>query len=318
MPPLIVAIKQDYRMKTMPIQSEIRKWKKKRNAIILAHNYQRPEIQDLADEMGDSLALSIKATQTDADVIVFCGVDFMAESAKVLNPKKRVLFPNIAAKCPMAAMLDVEGLRELKQENPGAYVVGYVNTTAESKTVMDICCTSSNAVKIVTGVDAEKIIFVPDSNLGLYVKRFVKDREMLMWPGYCPTHVAISREALMTLKEKHPDAELMVHPECTPDVIDIADVVLSTEGMMRYLKKTKKKEIIVGTEKNMIYRMKKVVPGKTYIEVPEAICTQMREISLQDLLSSLQNMEPEIVLSEEIIEGAKIPLKRMIEAGRGD
>lgn len=302
----------------MPIQSEIRKWKKKRNAVILAHNYQRPEIQDIADELGDSLALAIKATQTDADVIVFCGVDFMAESAKVVNPGKTVLHPNLSAKCPMSAMLDLEGLKELKEENPDAYVIGYVNTSAESKTVMDICCTSSNAIKIVKKAKSNEIIFVPDSNLGLYVRRFVKDKEIILWPGYCPTHVEIRKEDLLELKEKHPDAEIIVHPECTPDVIDIADFVLSTEGMIRHLKQTTAKKIIVGTEKNMIYRMKKEAPGKTYIEVPAAVCPNMREISMQDILASLQNMEPKIELSAEVIAGAKIPLERMIEAGRGD
>lgn len=302
----------------MPIQNEIRNWMRKRKAVILAHNYQRPEIQDIADALGDSLGLAIKATQTDAEVIVFCGVDFMAESAKVVNPEKTVLHPNLAAKCPMAAMLDIDGLRELKAEHPDAYVVGYVNTDAESKTEMDICCTSSNAVKIVKNVSAKKIIFVPDSNLGLYVQRFVKDKEIIFWPGYCPTHVEIRKEDLLALKAQHPDAEVLVHPECTPDVIDIADVTLSTEGMMRHLKKTPKKKIIVGTEKNMLYRMKKEIPQKTYIEVPAAICPNMREISLQDILACLQNMHPEIILSEDIIEQAKVPLERMIEAGRGD
>ena len=302
----------------MPIQSEIRKWKKKRNAVILAHNYQRPEVQDIADELGDSLALAIKATKTDADVIVFCGVDFMAESAKVVNPDKTVLHPNLSAKCPMAAMLDLEGLKELKEENPDAYVIGYVNTSAESKTIMDICCTSSNAVKIVKDVKSNKIIFVPDSNLGLYVKRFVKDKEIILWPGYCPTHVEIRKEDLLELKGKHPDAEIMVHSECMPDVIDLADFVLSTEGMIRHLGETHAKKIIVGTEKNMIYRMKKEVPSKNYIEVPAAICPNMREISMQDILASLQNMEPRIELSDEIIAGAKVPLERMIEVGRGD
>jgi len=315
---MIVRNKEYIRREPMTIQSQVRRWKKKRNAIILAHNYQRPEVQDIADALGDSLALAIKATQTEADVIVFCGVDFMAESAKVLNPKKTVLHPNLAAKCPMSAMLDVEGLRELKEEHPDAYVVGYVNTMAESKIEMDICCTSSNAVKIVKGVPAKKIIFVPDSNLGLYVQRFVKDKELILWPGYCPTHVEIRKDDLLALREQYPNAEIMVHPECTPDVIDMADVVLSTEGMIRHLKETPKKEIIVGTEKNMIYRMKKEIPGKRYIEVPAAICPNMREISLQDVLASLQDNEPEITFSEEIISRARVPLERMIEVGRGD
>ena len=302
----------------MPIQTEVKNWKKKRKAVILAHNYQRPEVQDIADHLGDSLALSIKATQTDAEVIVFCGVDFMAESAKVLNPEKIVLHPNLAAKCPMAAMMDVDGLKELKQEHPGAVVVGYVNTSAECKTEIDICCTSSNAVKIVNKVPEKKIIFVPDSNLGLYVQRFVKDKEIIFYPGYCPTHVEIRKEDLLALKQEHPDAETMVHPECSPDVVDVADVTLSTEGMVRHVKESTKKSFIVGTERNMIYRLRKEIPGKNYIEVPAAICPNMREISLQDVLIGLQTLQPEITLSDETIRRAKIPLERMIEAGRGD
>ncbi|MEM4262281.1 MAG: quinolinate synthase NadA [Thermoplasmata archaeon] len=302
----------------MPIQAEVKNWKKKRNAVILAHNYQRPEVQDIADALGDSLALSMKATQTDADIIVFCGVDFMAESAKVLNPEKKVLHPNLAAKCPMAAMIDVEGLRELKQEHRDAIVVGYVNTSAECKTEIDICCTSSNAVKIVKKIPEKKIIFVPDSNLGLYVQRFIKDKEIIFYPGYCPTHVEIRKEDLLALKQQYPEAELMVHPECTPDVVDIADVTLSTEGMVRHVKESQKKSFIVGTERNMVYRLRKEIPNKQYIEVLAAICPNMREISLQDVLYSLQNLEPEVMLSEETIRKARIPLERMVEAGRGD
>jgi len=302
----------------MPIQTEIRNWKKKRKAIILAHNYQRPEVQDIADALGDSLALSVRATQTDAEVIVFCGVDFMAESAKVVNPSKKVLHPNLAAKCPMAAMMDVEGLRELKQQHPDAKVVGYVNTSADCKTEIDICCTSSNAVKIVKKIPEKKVIFVPDSNLGLYVQRFVKDKEIIFYPGYCPTHVEIRKEDLLALRQEHPDAEIMVHPECSPDVVDIADVTLSTEGMVRHVKESQKRSFIIGTEKNMIYRLRKEVPNKNYIEVPAAICPNMREISLQDVLCSLQTLEPEITLSDETIKKARIPLDRMIEAGRGD
>ena len=302
----------------MTIQNDIMALKKKRHAVILGHNYQRPEVQDISDHLGDSLALSVKATQTDAKVIVFCGVDFMAESAKVLNPEKTVLHPNLGAKCPMASMMDVQGLRELKKEHPDAYVVGYVNTSAECKTELDIACTSSNAIKIVKKAPTKKVIFVPDTNLGLYVQRFVKDKEIIFWPGYCPTHVEIRKEDLLALKKQHPNAELMVHPECTPEVIDIADVAISTEGMIRHARESPKKEFIVGTEKNMIYRLKKEVPNKIYIEVPAAICPNMREISLQDVLTSLETLQPEITLSADIIKKARVPLERMIEAGRGD
>ena len=302
----------------MTIQNDIMALKKKRHAVILGHNYQRPEVQDISDHLGDSLALSVKATQTDAKVIVFCGVDFMAESAKVLNPEKTVLHPNLGAKCPMASMMDIQGLRELKNEHPDAYVVGYVNTSAECKTELDIACTSSNAIKIVKKAPTKKVIFVPDTNLGLYVQRFVKDKEIIFWPGYCPTHVEIRKEDLLALKKQHPNAELMVHPECTPEVIDIADVAISTEGMIRHARESPKKEFIVGTEKNMIYRLKKEVPNKIYIEVPAAICPNMREISLQDVLTSLETLQPEITLSADIIKKARVPLERMIEAGRGD
>ena len=302
----------------MTIQNDIMALKKKRHAVILGHNYQRPEVQDISDHLGDSLALSVKATQTDAKVIVFCGVDFMAESAKVLNPEKTVLHPNLGAKCPMASMMDIQGLRELKNEHPDAYVVGYVNTSAECKTELDIACTSSNAIKIVKKAPTKKVIFVPDTNLGLYVQRFVKDKEIIFWPGYCPTHVEIRKEDLLALKKLHPNAELMVHPECTPEVIDIADVAISTEGMIRHARESPKKEFIVGTEKNMIYRLKKEVPNKIYIEVPAAICPNMREISLQDVLTSLETLQPEITLSADIIKKARVPLERMIEAGRGD
>ncbi|RLF44252.1 MAG: quinolinate synthase, partial [Thermoplasmata archaeon] len=225
---------------------KLEKLKKERNAIILAHNYQRPEIQDVADFVGDSLALAMKAKQTDADVIVFCGVDFMAESAKIINPDKVVLFPDEKAKCPMAAMIDAESVVKLK-EKYGYDVVSYINTSAAVKAVSDICCTSANAVKVVESVP-NGIIFTPDENLGLYVKRFVKDKDIILWPGFCPTHMGISLKDILKLKKEHPQAEVLAHPECTPEVIDIADKVASTEGMVRYAKETEAKEFIVATE----------------------------------------------------------------------
>ena len=200
------------------LQNEILRLKEEKNAVILGHNYQRKEVQEISDFLGDSYGLSVQASKTKAKIIVFCGVDFMAESAKILNPEKIVLHPNLKSKCPMAGMVDVKGLRELKAEHPGAPVVSYVNTSADVKAESDICCTSANAVKIVQSLEDSKIIFVPDTNLGLYVQRFVKDKEIVFWPGYCPTHMGIKVADLEKLKEQHPAAEILVHPECTPDV----------------------------------------------------------------------------------------------------
>jgi len=294
---------------------KIEELKKKRNAIILAHNYQRPEIQDIADFVGDSLALAMKAKETDADVIVFCGVDFMAESAKIINPDKVVLFPSIDAKCPMAAMIDAQSLLKLKEEY-GYDVVSYINTSAEVKAVSDICCTSANAVKIVESMP-DGVIFTPDENLGRYVKRFVKDKEMVLWPGFCPTHLGISVDDIMELKKEHPQAEILAHPECTLDVIDIATKVASTEGMVRYAKESEAMEFIVATERELCYRMKKEMPDKKFYPVETAICPTMKKITLEKVMKSLEMMEPEIMLSDEIIEKAKRPLDKMLRIGRG-
>lgn len=298
------------------LQQRILELKKERHAIVLGHNYQRKEVQDVSDFLGDSYGLSVQASKTDARVIVFCGVDFMAESAKILNPEKTVLHPNLNAKCPMAAMVDVKSLRELKAEHPGAPVVSYVNTSADVKAESDICCTSANAVKIVKSLPEKKIIFVPDTNLGLYVQRFVKDKEIVLWPGYCPTHVNIKVEDLRELKKRHPNAEILVHPECTPDVIDFADYAYSTEGIIRHVVSSPRKEFIIGTEANMLHRLRKEAPGKVLYEVPNATCPNMREITLEDVRDSLEKMRYKIELPADIIKRAKVPLERMIAAGR--
>jgi len=290
--------------------------KKEKNAMILGHNYQRKEVQEISDFLGDSYGLSVQASKTDAKVIVFCGVDFMAESAKILNPEKVVLHPNPKAKCPMAAMVDVKSLKELKEEHPGAPVVSYVNTSADVKAESDICCTSANAVKIVQSLPEKKVIFVPDTNLGLYVQRFVKDKEIVLWPGYCPTHVNISVEALRTLKKEHPDSEILVHPECTPDVIDFADFAFSTEGIIKHIVSSPKKEFIIGTESNMLHRLRKEAPGKILYDVPGATCPNMREITLEDVRDSFLKMQYKVEIPADIIRRAKIPLERMIAAGR--
>jgi quinolinate synthase len=300
------------------LQEDILQLKKDKNAVILGHNYQRKEVQDISDFLGDSYGLSVQATKVEADMIVFCGVDFMAESAKILNPQKTVLLPNLKSMCPMAAMVDVEGLRGFKAENPGVPVVSYVNTSAAVKGETDLCCTSANAVKIVRSLKDEKIIFVPDSNLGLYVQRYVKDKEILLWPGYCPTHVDIRVDDLRELKSKHPDAEVLVHPECTPDVIDFADFAYSTEGIIRHVVSSPLREFIIGTEANMNHRLRKEAPGKMFYAVEAAICPNMRAITLENVRDSLLKSQHKVELSDEVIAKARAPLERMLEAGRQD
>jgi quinolinate synthase len=299
-----------------PLQTEIVRLKKEKNAVILGHNYQQNEVQEISDFLGDSYGLSVQATKESADVIVFCGVDFMAESAKILNPGKTVLLPNKKAICPMAAMVDVEALKSLKAKNPGVPVVSYVNTSADVKAESDICCTSANAVKIVRSLPEKKIIFVPDTNLGLYAQRFVKDKEIILWPGYCPTHVNIKVEDLRRLRAEHPEAEILVHPECTPDVIDFADFAYSTEGIIRHVVTSSRKEFIIGTESNMLHRLHREAPGKTLYSVSAATCPNMREITLENVRDSLLKMQHQIDLPEDIIRRARVPLERMLEAGR--
>lgn len=293
---------------------KLEKLKKERNAIILAHNYQRPEVQDIADFVGDSLALAMKARETDAEVIVFCGVDFMAESAKIVNPEKVVLFPDEGAKCPMAAMVDASSLAHLK-EKYGYDVVSYINTSAEVKAASDVCCTSANAVKVVQSMP-DGVIFTPDENLGSYVKRFVSDKDIILWPGFCPTHMGITVDDILELKRAHPAAEVLAHPECSPAVIDCADKVASTEGMVNYAKSSSSYEFIIATERELCYRLKKEMPEKEFYPLDVAICPTMKKITRAKVVRSLEFMKPEVRLSEDIIRRAAAPLQRMIEIGR--
>lgn len=300
------------------IEARIKELKKKHNTIILAHNYQIPEVQDIADFLGDSLDLAMKATKTDAENIVFCGVDFMAESAKILNPSKNVILPDINAECPMANMVNLNDLKKLKKDHPDAEVVAYINTTAETKTLIDICCTSANGIKVIKSLTSKKIIFIPDRNLGAYIQRFVPEKEMILWPGICPTHHRIRKEEILKLKGKYPNAEILVHPECRPEVIDISDHALSTNGMVNNAKKSDSKEFIIGTEKELCYRLKKENPDKTFYPLKTAICPNMKKITLEKVLNSLETLEPKIQLPDEIMKKAKKPLQRMMEVGRGD
>lgn len=298
------------------LKDEISNLKKRRGAIILAHNYQSEQIQDIADFVGDSLELSQTAAKTDADVIVFCGVHFMAETASILCPDKVVLLPEIRARCPMAAMITAEHLREKKKEYPKAKVVCYVNTPAEVKAESDICCTSANAVRVAESLDSEEILFVPDQNLGQYVSTKT-DKRIIPWPGFCSTHARIQPSHIINRKKEFPRAVAIVHPECRPEVIALADEVLSTGGLCRYAKRDDVKEVIVGTESGIIHRLKKENPGKIFIPVSEqATCPRMKLTTLDSILSSLQEMSHEIKVDREISLRAKITVDRMMMIGR--
>ena len=290
--------------------------KGKRNAVLLVHNYQLGEVQDIADFVGDSLDLSQRAAETAADVIVFCGVHFMAETASILCPDKVVLLPDINAGCPMANMITAERLRAKKKEHPQAAVVCYINSSAEVKAESDVCCTSANAVKVVESLDAREILFVPDQYLGHYVSTKTS-KEMILWPGFCPTHVRIKPERIKELKEEYPQAKVVVHPECTPEVIALADEVLSTSGMCRYAQRDEVREMVVGTEIGIIHRLKKENPGKRFIPISEqAICPNMKLITLEKVLWSLEEMSPEVKVPEEIRLSAKAAVDKMLEIGR--
>jgi quinolinate synthase len=296
----------------MNIVEEIIRLKKEKNAIILVHNYQRPEIQNIADFLGDSLGLAREAAKTDAGIIVFCGVRFMAETAKILSPEKTVIIPRKDAGCPMADMITAEDLRILKEKYPGAKVVSYVNTNADVKAESDICCTSANAIKVVRNIKAETIIFTPDKNLAAYCQRFT-DKEIIPWNGYCYVHEKIREEEVRLAKEKFPDALLLVHPECNPSVIDLADEVLSTSGMLNFAKKTDKKKFLIGTEEGLIYRLKKENPGKEFYTVGTAkMCRNMKLTTLNDVYLSLKEERYAIELPEGIIKSAQKALMAML------
>jgi quinolinate synthase len=297
----------------MNIVEEIIRLKKEKNAIILVHNYQRPEIQNIADFLGDSLGLAREAVKTDAGIIVFCGVRFMAETAKILSPKKMVLLPRKEAGCPMADMITADDLRILKEKYPGAKVVSYVNTNADVKAESDICCTSANAVEVVRNIKTERIIFTPDKNLAAYCERFV-DKEIIPWNGYCYVHEKIRKEEVRLAKEKFPDALLLVHPECNPSVIDLADEVLSTSGMLSFAKKSDKKIFLIGTEEGLIYRLKKENPGKEFYAAGTAkMCRNMKLTTLNDVYFSLKEERYAIELPEGIIESAQKALEAMLK-----
>ena len=287
--------------------------KKKRNAVMLVHNYQLGEVQDIADFVGDSLELSQNAARTNADVIVFCGVHFMAETASILCPDKVVLLPDTNAGCPMANMITAERLRAKKKEHPQAVVICYVNSSAEVKAESDICCTSANAIEVVESLGTREILFVPDQYLGHYVS-VRTGRDMVLWPGFCPTHVRIRPERIRELRQEYPQAKVVVHPECTPEVIGLADEVTSTSGMCRYARRDQVREMVVGTEVGLIHRLRKENPGKRFIPVSEqAICPNMKLITLEKILWSLEEMGPEVKVPDKTRLKAISAVNKMLQ-----
>jgi quinolinate synthase len=299
----------------MELIEKINRLKKEKNALILAHNYQLPEVQDIADYVGDSLGLSIQASKTTADVIVFCGVYFMAETAKILSPDKIVLIPDKNAGCPMADMITADELRKLKAEHPKAKVLCYVNTTADVKAECDVCCTSGNTEKIVRDFFApdDEIIFVPDQYLASWISsRF--GRKFIFWQGYCPTHVRILPEDIQKKRALYATAEVLVHPECPPAITALADHVLSTEKMCNHVKTSKAREFIIGTEIGLLHRMKKENPDKTFYPASErATCPNMKRTTLEKVLWSLEEMGFEVTVPQDIMNKARTCLQRMID-----
>ncbi|MBN2531605.1 MAG: quinolinate synthase NadA [Spirochaetales bacterium] len=296
------------------VERKIQQLKKEKNTVILAHYYQLPEIQDIGDFIGDSLDLCRKAANTDAEVIVFCGVWFMAESAALINPDKTVILPDPQAGCPMADMARPEELLKLKEQHPGAVVVCYINSNAEVKALSDICCTSSNAQAVVESIPGDReIIFVPDRHLGEYIAE-ITGRPLILWPGYCIVHQRILPEYVAEEKKIHPAALVLVHPECPKEVVDMADFVGSTGKIIKFCRESGAKEFIIGTEQGILHQLKKQNPEKSFIPASDfAVCRNMKKITLEKVLSSLETLSPVIRVDEAIRDDALAPIMRMLE-----
>ncbi|MBW1690942.1 MAG: quinolinate synthase NadA [Deltaproteobacteria bacterium] len=299
------------------LQARIRHLLTERHAILLVHNYQRPEIQDIADLTGDSLGLSIEASNTDAEVIVFSGVHFMAETASILCPDKVVLLPVLSAGCPMADMITAESLHEKKAELPDVPVVSYVNSPASVKAESDICCTSANAVQVVNSlIEHDTILMTPDKNLALYTQRYT-DKRIIYWEGFCPYHDTLTADQARKVKEGHPQAQFLAHPECRPEVIDLADEVKSTSGMLEYVRTSRNREFIIGTEIGIIHTLKVQNPHKTFFPADESmVCVDMKKIGLTDIVDSLLTMSPVVKVEEQIRIKAKRAVERMLKVPR--
>jgi len=303
-------------MNDQAIIEKIHALKKERRAVILAHNYQRDEVQAIADYTGDSLGLARVAAKADADVIVFCGVHFMAESASILAPEKTILLPDVGAGCPMADMITAADVRELKKKHPGALVLAYVNTSAEVKAETDICCTSSNALKVVESLPKDQeIIFIPDKYLAHWVSRKT-GRKFITWEGYCPTHAKILPQDVQAQKAAHPDAVVLAHPECPAAILDLADEVLSTTGILNSAKNSSAKEFIIATEHGVLYSLRKDNPGKKFYSASKhALCPNMKKTTLEKIMWSLERMQPEIRVPEELRIKAWKAVDRMVAIG---
>ncbi|MCS7201734.1 MAG: quinolinate synthase NadA [Dictyoglomus sp.] len=296
----------------MDLIEKIEKLKKERNAIILAHNYQLPEIQDIADFVGDSLELSRIAKKVEEKVIIFCGVHFMAETASILAPEKKVLLPDLNAGCPLANMITAEDVRRLKKEFPNALVVAYINTSAEVKAESDYCCTSANAINVVEKVPSEEIIFIPDRNLGYYVSKNTK-KKMYIWNGFCPTHQRILPQDIERLKKEHPNAKVVVHPECRKEVLELSDKIASTSGIIRFVKEDEGKEYIIGTEMGILHRLRKECPDKIFYPASYlSVCPNMKKITLEKVLWALEDLEPEVKVKEPIRSRALKAIENML------
>jgi quinolinate synthase len=295
------------------LRDKICRLKQQRHAVILAHNYQRPEVQDIADFAGDSLELSRAVVDVKADVVVFCGVHFMAETASILNPQKKILLPVREAGCPMADMITLAGLRRLKKKYPRAPVVCYVNSSAAVKAESYICCTSSNAAAVVAALPQRQIIFVPDQNLGRYIQGTLPDKQIILWQGFCPTHIRVSEEEISAAKRRYPKAQFLAHPECPAQLLRHADYIGSTSGMLKYVTGSSAREFIVGTENGMIYRLQQEAPRKKFYSASEHfICADMKLTTLGWIAHSLEHLVYEVNVPDSIRKKARVSLERMM------
>ncbi|MFH0967412.1 MAG: quinolinate synthase NadA [Methanobacteriota archaeon] len=300
--------------RTKGLVDEIRSIADQQNILILAHNYQPPEIYEIADQIGDSLELAISAQQSNAETILFCGVDFMADTAKILSPDARVLIPDHGARCTMAQMAGEEAASQLKQQFPDAPVVSYVNTTTATKAITDICCTSANAIEIVESCDSDRVIFLPDRNLAAYVSRFT-GKEISTAEGYCYVHNAITEASVTAMQRLHPDAIFIAHPECRPPIIDMAEAVCSTSGMIRFCQNSLATSFIIGTESGMLHRLRQEIPGKKFFSVA-GVCAPMKRVTLEKVRDCLLTGSGEIILEKDLMDAARRPLERMINVSR--
>ncbi len=295
------------------IQDRIEELKRENDIVLFVHNYQYPEIQALADVRGDTLELTFATRKVPQANIVYCGVDFMAEMAKILNPAKRVFIPDNKALCPLAGMADVEGVRLMKEHHPNAAIVAYVNSSSAVKAIADVCCASSNAVAVCRNMAEKELIFAPDQNFGQYLQSKIPEKKIHIWAGYCHVHQNMTPGQIEELKAAHPQAEVVVHPECPPDVVAVADYAGSTGGMLKYVRDSPKKEFIVGSERELTFAMQLAAPDKVFYTLPRAVCPTHKKITLRKVLHTMEGLEPEVLLDDETIRGAQRALDRMLE-----